>query len=107
MIGAGYYIGYVYSSVSPEDRAKCEAGFRQQLANQPEALDSFLEQCARPSTLIAMKANSGEIGAEAAAQQISSANWGAIFNKALAFCLIGGGIGAIGAAFARKKKPVG
>lgn len=107
LIGGGYFLEYVYTTVSDSDRITCEAAYREQLANQPEALEAFLKQCRSPATLIAMKANGGQLGAKEAAQQISAANRAELIKTIIAFGLIGGGIGAIGAVFARNKKAVG
>ncbi|MGO4450481.1 hypothetical protein AB4Y96_16285 [Phyllobacterium sp. TAF24] len=104
LIGGGYYLEYVYTAVSDTDREVCEAAYREQLANQPDILEAFLKQCRNPATLIAMRANGGQLGAKEAAQQMSAANRTNIIKTIIAFGLMGGGIGAIGATFARKKK---
>lgn len=104
LIGGGYYLEYVYAAVSDSDREVCEAAYREKLANQPDTLQAFLKQCGNPATLIAMRANGGQLGAKEAAQQISAANRTDLIKTIIAFGLIGGGIGAIGATLARKKQ---
>jgi len=104
MIGAGYYINYVYTSVSKADQMACEEAFRQQFQGQPDTAEKFLHQCRNPAMIAAGKANAGELGGEEAAEIISSANRNNLIKTILGFGLMGGGIGAIGAAFTRKKK---
>lgn len=103
LLGAsGYYLEYVHSSVSAADLAACEAAYRQQFATQPEMAEQFIEQCKNPATIIAGKANQGELGAEEAAEMISAANRNQLIKTMMAFGLMGGGIGAASTAFARQ-----
>jgi hypothetical protein len=104
LFGGGYYLEYVYSTVSHLDRSACEAAYREQMKNRPEILEAFLDQCRDTATLIAMKANGGQLGAKEAAQQISEANRADLIRTLIAFGMIGAGIGAIGASFTGKKK---
>jgi hypothetical protein len=103
MIGSGYYINYVYTSVSSVDLAACETAYRQQFSEQPNMAERFIDQCRNPATIIASRANGGDLSAEEAAELISTANRNNLIKTILGFALMGGGIGAVGAAFTRKK----
>lgn len=103
MIGGGYYINYVYTSVNPADLAACEAAYRQQFAEQPDMAERFVEQCRNPATIIASQANGGDLSTEQAAEMISEANRNGLIKTVAGYALMGAGIGAVGAAFARKK----
>jgi len=104
MFGGGYYLINIYTSVSPLDQAACEEGYRQQFAGQQDVIDSFLHQCRNPAVIIAGAANGNQISAEDAAAQMSAANRNHLIKLIAGYGLMGGGIGAVGAAFARKKR---
>jgi hypothetical protein len=102
-VGGGYYLEYVYTSVADSDRKVCEIAYREQLVNQPNTLEAFLKQCRNPATIIAVRANSGELDATEAAQQISAANRSNLIKTIIAFGLMGGGIGAIGTSLLQRR----
>lgn len=103
MICGGAYIQFVHSNVSQADQALCESAYRQQFSTQPDVLEQFLPQCRHAATLVAMKAAEEGLAAQDVALQVSNANRSELIKTLIAFGLIGGGIGVLGAAFKRKK----
>lgn len=103
MICGGAYILFVHSNVSQADQALCESAYRQQFSAQPDVLEQFLSQCRHAATLVAMKATAEGLSAQDVAQQIATANRNELIKTMIAFGLIGGGVGVLGAAFRKKK----
>jgi hypothetical protein len=104
LLAAGFYLQFGMSGVSAADRQRCEEIVRNIYADSEEAMSAFLPQCGEPGTVAMMDARANNLGADEAAQSVSSANRGSLAGELLGYALIGAGIGAFGAAFVARRK---
>ncbi|MBK4216883.1 hypothetical protein JJJ17_13170 [Paracoccus caeni] len=104
LIGFGSYRQFGGSSVSAEDQARCEQITRSIYGEQQEALDTLLPKCNEPGVVAMMDARESGADAETAATNIANANKQDIVSILINCALIGGGIGALGAAFGARRK---
>lgn len=95
LIGIGIYRLVTASSVSAEDRARCEEIVRSTANENQDVLNTLLPKCAEHSMVIMMDAQAAESGAETAAQNIASANQTSSISKVINFFLIGIGAGLL------------
>lgn len=110
LLASGFYMQFAGSSVTAAQKLRCEETVRNVYADSEEARNLFLSRCGEPGVIAMMEARANGMGAEEAAQSIGSANRGSILSDLISYALIGGGIGAIGAACAsaiRGKKRAG
>lgn len=104
LIGFGGYRQFGQSSVSAEDQARCERTISTEYANSPESIAALSAKCNEPGMVAMMDARSSSASAQEAAQSIASANRGDIMSTLINCALIGAGIGALGAAFAARRR---
>lgn len=104
LIGLGSYRQFGSQSVSVADRTRCEAIVKEAYAASPQSSAMLIEKCGEPGMVAMMDARKNNLGAEAAAQSIASANHQDILSILLNCALIGAGIGAAGAAVGAGRK---
>ncbi|RNF35950.1 hypothetical protein A7A09_000605 [Paracoccus methylarcula] len=85
--------------VPAADQQRCEGIVADIYGDSEEAATSLAGQCDQPGMVAMMDARANNLGAEEAAEAISSAN-GGLIGTFLPYALIGAGIGALGGAFA-------
>lgn len=104
MIGFGAYRQFGGSGVSAEDQARCEQIIRDEYVDSQEAQDTMLPDCNEPGMVAMMDARAQGLDAQTAATNIANANGGGFISILINCALIGGGIGALGAAFGAGRK---
>jgi len=100
LLAAGFYMQFAGSGVIAADRQRCQETVQNLYANSAETRNLLLSRCGEPGVVAMMDARANHMGAEEAAQSVGTANRGSIFCDLISYALIGGGIGAIGAACA-------
>ncbi len=98
LLTAGLYLHFAGSMVPATDQQRCESIVADIYGDSDEAAASFADQCDQPGMVAMMDARANNLGAEEAADAISSAN-GGLIGTFLPYALIGAGIGALGGAF--------
>ncbi|NPD16268.1 hypothetical protein HOY34_13795 [Xinfangfangia sp. D13-10-4-6] len=104
LIGLGGYRQFGQSSVSAEDQARCEGIISAEYASSPESVAELAPRCSDPGMVAMMDARASSSSAQEAAQSIAAANQGDYVSTLINCALIGAGIGALGAAFAGRRR---
>ncbi len=104
LVGLGSWRQFASQSVSAADQSRCEAIVKEAYAASPASIDALIGKCDEPGTVAMMDARKNNLGAEAAAQAVASANQQDILSILLNCALIGAGIGAAGAAVGAGRK---
>lgn len=104
LIGFGAYRQFGGAGVPAADQARCEQITRSIYGDQQEALATLLPKCNEPGVVAMLDARDSGADAQTAASNIASANRQDIVSILINCALIGGGIGALGAAFGARRK---
>lgn len=98
-IGGGAFLYLSSNGVSAADRAACEQNVRVIYEDSPDQVEQLIDRCSTAGMVAMMNAQVNNLDAETSAQNIASANRGGLINILISCVMIGGGIGALGAAF--------